>query len=208
MEGRPVEDTGLRQTEKVANVLGSLVGKSSMVIGPALVSRTARYCASCADVSVVNGTGSGGGVSRMVTVVISIRSRALPSASAGASEILWTTSMPSTTRPKIGVLAIECRLIGNADEELRPGTVRFGWAEARPQPRRVWRARPQFPACRMPSPPCRTARSSPDPSKRIAALDDAEPDDPVKDRAVVRAFARQLDEVARHDSVRHPASGR
>ena len=68
-------------------------------MAPSVVSSTARYLASSSTVSVANGTGSGGGVSRIVTESISIRSVTLPCASTGASEIACTTSSPSTTRP-------------------------------------------------------------------------------------------------------------
>ena len=43
---------------------------NAIVIGPSVVSSTARCCASCSGVSFANGTGSGGGVSRIVTAVI------------------------------------------------------------------------------------------------------------------------------------------
>ena len=87
---------------KLRTCSGAFSPKNSSVIGPALVSehgaigrqfRGRRRSA--------NGSGSGGGVSRIVTEMISTREVGLPSGVASDSEILITTSSPSETLPKI-----------------------------------------------------------------------------------------------------------
>ena len=77
-----------------AMALRSVASQSGMVIGPALVSRTARYCESCCTESLTNGTG---GVSRIVTLRISIRSDGIISVAATV-ENFWTTAIPYATR--------------------------------------------------------------------------------------------------------------
>jgi hypothetical protein len=77
-----------------------------IVIGPELVSSTAWYWASSSIDSAENGNGVWGWVSRMVTETISMRTAGTPSADAGASEMRWTTSIPSETRPKIVYLPV------------------------------------------------------------------------------------------------------
>ena len=60
------------------------------------MSTIARYWPSSLSDCVVNGSG---GVSRIVTFLITMRSVSLPSPSTGASEMACTTSMPSLTVP-------------------------------------------------------------------------------------------------------------
>jgi hypothetical protein len=50
-------------------------------------------------VTSANGSGSGGGVARIVTRVITTRSAGTPLLLAGTFEMACTTSMPSTMRP-------------------------------------------------------------------------------------------------------------
>ena len=50
---------------------------------------------------VENGSGTSAGLSRIVTLLTTMRSTARPDASTAASEIFCTASMPSTTRAKI-----------------------------------------------------------------------------------------------------------
>ena len=63
-------------------------------------------------------------MSRIVTERISTRSAGRPFASAGASEIFCTTSIPSDTWPKVVYFAVERGLVRHADEELRSRAVR------------------------------------------------------------------------------------
>ncbi len=67
---------------------------------PIEVSITARAADSCSTVSVENGSGTGAGFSRIVTVLISIRASGTVFF-AGAVEIFCATLMPSATRAKI-----------------------------------------------------------------------------------------------------------
>ena len=66
-------------------------------MAPSEVSSTARFDAISATVASTNGSGTGGGVSRIVTRRISTRSFGTV-ASAGTVEIFCATVMPSTTR--------------------------------------------------------------------------------------------------------------
>ena len=101
-------------------VFGALSVKNSIVIGPSLVSSTARYDAELRDVSVTNGSG---GVSRIVTRRISTRSVASPAASTGVAEIFEQHLHAVRDVAEDAVLAVERRLIGQHDEELRAGAV-------------------------------------------------------------------------------------
>ena len=104
--------------------------------------------------------------------------------------------MPFGDAAEDRVLAVERRLIGHADEELRPAAVRPARLEHRRHraARRALRAELRLqhaePAGAVQLRLGRILR------QRIAALDDAEPDDAMEDRPVVGAVARQLDEVA------------
>ena len=66
---------------------------------PSDVSMTARVRPSSSDVSERNGSGTGAGLSRMVTLVMTMRSAGTV-ASAGMLEIFCTTLIPSATRAK------------------------------------------------------------------------------------------------------------
>jgi hypothetical protein len=96
----PSSTPALASRRNARTCSGALAGMNSMVIGPAEVSSTARYDASVSAVSVLKGSGSGGGVSRISTDSMPTRSVVIPSGVAGVSEMAWTTSMPSETRPK------------------------------------------------------------------------------------------------------------
>ena len=105
--------------------------------------------------------------------------------------------MPSETRPKIGVLAVERRLVGHTHEELRAAAVADRSVAAPRPPRRASRAsraelrlQDAEPARAVERGLRRILR------QRIAALDDGERDHAMKRRPVVRALARELHEVA------------
>ena len=87
-----------------------------------------------------------------------------PFSSAGASEIFWTTSRPSETRPKIVYLPCERRLIGDADEELRTRRCRACRAGAPPRRRLASASRCWVQLSAHRARRCRTAPTSPDPS--------------------------------------------
>ena len=144
---------------------------------------------------MLNGSGSGGGVSRISTDTMPTLSVVIPSGVAGVSEIACTTSMPSDTRPKTVYFAGQRRLIRHAHEELRPAAVRL----TRLQNRRHRPARRRLAAnLRLQHPEPASAvklRLGRILRQRIPALDDPQPDHAVKGRPVVGAVARQLHEV-------------
>jgi hypothetical protein len=72
---------------------------NSMVIEPLVVWTSAAYAPSDESGTFANGSGSGGGTGRIVTLLITTRSFGKPRSLAGSAEIFRTTSMPSTMRP-------------------------------------------------------------------------------------------------------------
>ena len=103
------------------------------VIGPAVVSSTARYEASSAGDSPEYGTGSGGGVSRMVIDSITMRPAGAPSGPAGGlRDLLHTPSPP--TRVRTRCISVQGRLVRPHTKKLRAGTVRASRLEHRRHP--------------------------------------------------------------------------
>ena len=152
---------------------------NAIVIAPSVVSSTARCCASCSGVSFANGTGSGGGVSRIVTAVIATRvSRRALRVGRELRDLLDDVE-PFADAAEHGELPRQRRLIGDAHEELRaaavrlPGPQRRADRAARERLRAVLRLQHAEPAASRPAPlfagsfdsgsppwmmPCRTTR--------------------------------------------------
>ena len=170
---------------------------NAIVIVPSVVSSTARCCASCSGVSFANGTGSGGGVSRIVIAVIATRVSGAPFASAGSSEIFCDDVEPFADAAEHGELPRQRRLFGDAHEELRAAAVRLPRPQrrahraARERLRAVFRLQHAEPARSRPAPLLRRILR-----QRIAPLDDPVPHDAMERRVRVRPLARQLHEVA------------
>ena len=166
MKRRAVENARLREPKKIAHVLGRLVRKEADGDRPRATSRAPRDTARAVRRSRSRTPAARAEECRgSTTLLISTRSRARPLSSAGVSEILRTTFNPSLTRPKSGVLTGQRRLIGDAHEKLRAAAVRIaGTYRGRDGARRERLRCSSRPGARRVR-PCRTARSSRDPSR-------------------------------------------
>ena len=105
MERHAVVDAGLRQPQELTDVFRRLVGEELDRDRSRAGVEHRAVGAKLRAVSVENG--SGGGVSRIVTCLISTRSVATPLSSTGVSEIFCTTSMPSDDVAEHRVLPVE-----------------------------------------------------------------------------------------------------
>ena len=191
----PSSTPALASRRNARTCSGALSGKNSIVIGPSGGLEHGAVGASVSGVSVLNGSGSGGGVSRIATDTISMLGRH-PFRRRRRLRDLLDDVHALGDAAEDRVLAGQRRLIGHADEELRPAAVGL----ARLQHRRHRAARRRLaadlglqhtqPAGAVQLRLRRILR------QRIAALDDAQPDHAVKGRSVVGPFAGELHEVA------------
>ena len=112
VERRPVENACRCEPEEVADVLRRLVGKKLDCDQARRSSRAPRDIgARVAGVSDANGSGSGGGVSRIETVRISMRSFGRPFGVRGRLRNLLDDVHALGDATEDRVLPVECRLI-------------------------------------------------------------------------------------------------
>ena len=163
-----------------------------------MVSSTARCCASCSDASRSRTAAArAAGCRGSSTDVIATRSRGAPLSSAGVSEIFWTTSIPSLTRPKTVNCPASAGWSVTQTKNCAPAAVGI----ARPQRRAHRAARERLRRCAPPG-ACRDRRCRTAPPSR-GSFDSGSPPwmMPVLHHAMERscrvgAVPRQLDEVA------------